>query len=225
MRGSSNTSRGWLLPLDFRTVWLLGSDKLDLDATVLGTTFSRLVVSHWLLLALALGVDAVLLDTLADQVGLHRFRTTHRQLVVVSVRTDRIRVANSDDDLQVDAAEFGDDLIQLCLALRLQNRLVEVEERIKNASQEPTYLMSDVRIIMTFKCFNMNTHKLEQLLHTFFGKACLSIDIFDKNGNRHTPREWFIAPLTIIEQAINYITTGDIIYYKYDSTNEIIIER
>jgi len=102
---------------------------------------------------------------------------------------------------------------------------VEVEERIKNASQEPTYLMSDVKIIMTFKCFNMNTHKLEQLLHTFFGKACLSIDIFDKNGNRHTPREWFIAPLTIIEQAINYITTGDIIYYKYDSTNEIIIER
>lgn len=102
---------------------------------------------------------------------------------------------------------------------------VEVEERIKNASQEPTYLMSDVRIIMTFKCFNMNTHKLEQLLHTFFGKACLSIDIFDKNGNRHTPREWFIAPLAIIEQAIHHIISGDIIYYKYDSTNEIIIER
>ena len=102
---------------------------------------------------------------------------------------------------------------------------VEVEERIKNANQEPTYLMSDVRIIMTFKCFNMNTHKLEQLLHTFFGKACLSIDIFDKNGNRHTPREWFIAPLTIIEQAIHHIISGDIIYYKYDSTNEEIIER
>ena len=102
---------------------------------------------------------------------------------------------------------------------------VEVEERIKNASQEPTYLMSDVRIIMTFKCFNMNTHKLEQLLHTFFGKACLSIDIFDKNGNRHTPREWFIAPLTIIEQAIHHIISGDIIYYKYDSTKEEIIER
>ena len=102
---------------------------------------------------------------------------------------------------------------------------VEVEERIKNASQEPTYLMSDVRIIMTFKCFNMNTHKLEQLLHTFFGKACLSIDIFDKNGNRHTPREWFIAPLAIIEQAIHHIISGDIIYYKYDSTKEEIIER
>jgi hypothetical protein len=49
--------------------------------------------------------------------------------------------------------------------------------------------------------------------------------VFDKDGNRHTPREWFIAPLAIIEQAIHYIISGDIIYYKYDSTNEEIIER
>lgn len=102
---------------------------------------------------------------------------------------------------------------------------VEVEERIKNANQEPTYLMADVRIIMTFKCFNMNTHKLEQLLHTFFGKACLSIDIFDKNGNRHMPREWFIAPLNIIEQAVELIISGNIIYYRYDSENEEILKR
>ncbi len=102
---------------------------------------------------------------------------------------------------------------------------VEVEERIKNAIQEPTYLMADVRIIMTFKCFNMNTHKLEQLLHTFFEKACLSIDIFDKNGNRHTPREWFIAPLNIIEQAIELIISGSIIHYRYDSENEEILKR
>lgn len=102
---------------------------------------------------------------------------------------------------------------------------VEVEERIKNAHQEPTYLMADVRIIMTFKCFNMNTHKLEQLLHTFFGKACLSIDIFDKNGNRHMPREWFIAPLNIIEQAVELIISGNIIYYRYDSENEEILKR
>ena len=102
---------------------------------------------------------------------------------------------------------------------------VEVEERIKNAHQEPTYLMADVKIIMTFKCFNMNTHKLEQLLHTFFGKACLSIDIFDKNANRHTPREWFIAPLNIIEQAIELIISGNIINYCYDFENEEILKK
>ena len=100
-----------------------------------------------------------------------------------------------------------------------------VEERVKNAFQEPTYLMADVRIVMAYKCYNMNPQKLEQLLHNFFGNSCLNIDVFDKDGNRHTPREWFIAPLAIIEQAIHYIISGDIIYYKYDSTNEEIIER
>ena len=100
-----------------------------------------------------------------------------------------------------------------------------VEDRIKNAFQEPTYLMADVRIVMAYKCYNMNPQKLEQLLHNFFGNSCLNIDIFDKNGNRHTPREWFIAPLNIIEQVIQFIISGEIVKYKYDSVNEEIVER
>jgi hypothetical protein len=100
-----------------------------------------------------------------------------------------------------------------------------VEDRVKNAYQEPTYLMAGVRIVMAYKCYNMNPQKLEQLLHNFFGNSCLNIDVFDNDGNRHTPREWFIAPLAIIEQAIHYIISGDIIYYRYDSENEEITER
>jgi hypothetical protein len=100
-----------------------------------------------------------------------------------------------------------------------------VEERIKNAFQEPTYLMAEVRIVMAYKCYNMNPQKLEQLLHNFFGNSCLNIDIFDKNGNRHTPREWFIAPLDIIEQVIQFIISGEIVKYKYDSMNEEIVLR
>jgi hypothetical protein len=102
---------------------------------------------------------------------------------------------------------------------------MSVEERIKNASQEPTYLMADVKIIMAYKCYNMNPHKLEQLVHGFFGRACLNIDVFDINGNRHTPREWFIAPLHVIEQAIHYIIAGAIVKYRYDDVNEKIVER
>src|ERR1035437_7463008 len=98
-----------------------------------------------------------------------------------------------------------------------------VEERIKNAAQEPTYLMAEVRIIMTYKCFNMNTHKLELLLHNFFGSSCLNVDVFDALGNRHTPREWFIAPLDIIEQAVQLIISGEIVKYKYDGEKEEIL--
>lgn len=102
---------------------------------------------------------------------------------------------------------------------------IAVEDRIKNASQEPTYLMADVRIVMAYKCYNMNPQKLEQLLHNFFGNSCLNMDVFDNEGNRHTPREWFIAPLDIIEQAIHFIISGDIVKYRYDSAKEEIVER
>lgn len=100
-----------------------------------------------------------------------------------------------------------------------------VEERIKNAKNDPTYLMSDVQIVATFKCFNLNPQKLEGLLHKFFGSACLNIDIFDNNNKRHTPREWFIASLSIIEKSIELIIQGNILNYKYDSENDLIVSN
>jgi len=102
---------------------------------------------------------------------------------------------------------------------------VDVKERIKNAEKEPTYLMAPVSLVSAFECYNMNPQKFEQLLHKFFGRACLNIDIFDKNGDRHTPREWFVAPLNIIEQAIESILTGDILNYRYDNDTEQIVSR
>lgn len=102
---------------------------------------------------------------------------------------------------------------------------IPVEERIKNARLEPTYLMADVRIVMTYQCYNINPQKLEQLLHTFFGGSCLEVDVFDRNGQRHTPREWFIAPLYIIEQAIKLIRTGEVVKYRYDAVRESIVMK
>jgi hypothetical protein len=93
---------------------------------------------------------------------------------------------------------------------------VPVEERIKNASQEPTYLNAAVSVIAVYQCYNLNPQKLEQLLHTFFGSACLNIDVYDANGTRFTPREWFVAPLEFIEQAVTLLINGEIINYKYD---------
>jgi hypothetical protein len=100
-----------------------------------------------------------------------------------------------------------------------------VEDRIKNARQDPTFLMADVRIVMTYQCYNMNPQKLEQLLHTFFGSSCLNIDVFDQAGQRHTPREWFIAPLDIIEQAVRLIISGEIVQYRYDAEQGGIVGR
>ena len=102
---------------------------------------------------------------------------------------------------------------------------IPVEERIKNAALEPTYLMAPVLIVTAFRCFNMNPQKLEQLLHTFFGSSCLNVDVFDNEGRRHIPREWFIAPLEIIEQAIHFVLSGEIVHYRYDLEKEEIFQR
>jgi hypothetical protein len=100
-----------------------------------------------------------------------------------------------------------------------------VEDRIRNAEKEPTYLMAKVHLVEVFECYNLNPQKLESLLHTFFGKACLNVDVHDKNGKRCTPREWFIAPLEIIEEVINLILTGAIVNYRYDQDSKSIQEK
>ena len=101
----------------------------------------------------------------------------------------------------------------------------EVTERIKNAEKEPTYLMAPVDYIAGWKCYNMNPQKFEQLIHNFFGNSCLEIDVFDEKGKRFTPREWFIAPIEVIEQTIELIINGKVINYKYDAENMTIIKR
>jgi hypothetical protein len=100
---------------------------------------------------------------------------------------------------------------------------IPVNERIKNAMNEPTYLMAPVRIVSVYETYNMNTQKFEQLIHRFFGKVCLNVDIFGDDGKRYTPREWFIAPLNVIEQAIEFIITGEIVNYRYDEKNDELI--
>ena len=100
-----------------------------------------------------------------------------------------------------------------------------VENRIKNAEREPTYLMASVGVEAEYKTYNMNTQKFEQLLHNFFGASCLNIDIFDEKGRRHMPQEWFIAPLQVIDQAIDLIISGEIVNYKFDIPNKQIIKK
>ncbi|CAN6135284.1 Bacteriophage T5, Orf172 DNA-binding [Methylophilaceae bacterium] len=97
-----------------------------------------------------------------------------------------------------------------------------VSERIKNAAKEPTYLMSPVKVEAVYECFNLNPQKFELLLHTFFGESCLEVSVKDLNGKEHKPREWFIAPMRVIEVAVRLLINGEIINYSYNNlTNDI----
>lgn len=102
---------------------------------------------------------------------------------------------------------------------------IDVRERIKNAIKEPTYLMADVEVVSTYKCYNMNPHKFEQLIHRFFAEVCLNVDVFDDNGKRITPREWFVVPFEIIDKTIELIISGEIINFSYDYKLKSLIKN
>ena len=100
-----------------------------------------------------------------------------------------------------------------------------VVQRIKNAEQEPTYLMAPVQIMAEYKTFNMNTQKFELLVHNFLGTCCVNIDILDKNGVRRTPREWFSVPFEIVDNVIKLIISGEVLNYKYDRAKRKIVVK
>ncbi len=76
--------------------------------------------------------------------------------------------------------------------------------------------MADVEIVATYKLSNINRIKLENLIHRIFDQARLDIEIKDRFGNPITPREWFLVPVFVIDQAVERIKDGSITEYIYD---------
>ena len=92
-----------------------------------------------------------------------------------------------------------------------------VDDRIKNAKNEATYLFAEVKKVATYKVYNRNADKLEGLMHRFFANACLDIDLFNEKGQRLNPREWFVVPFEVIEETIQLILNENIVNYEYDT--------
>jgi hypothetical protein len=99
-----------------------------------------------------------------------------------------------------------------------------VERRIANARLDPTYLMADVEIVATYELYNVNRAKLETLIHKVFGAARLDVEIKDRFGQPIVPKEWFLAPLFAVDEAVSRIRDGTITGYVYDpKTAELVL--
>lgn len=92
----------------------------------------------------------------------------------------------------------------------------DVARRIANARLDPTFLMADVEIVATYELYNVNRTRLENVIHRVFGTARLEIEIKDRFGQPVVPREWFLVPLFVIDEAIEKIRDGTITGYAYD---------
>ncbi len=100
-----------------------------------------------------------------------------------------------------------------------------VNRRIANAAKDPTYLLAEVEVIETYKLANVNPVKLEKLLHRFFSKARLDLELKDRFGQGVEPREWFLVPLQGIEEAIKLLKLGTIGDYHYEPAEGRILKN
>ncbi len=91
-----------------------------------------------------------------------------------------------------------------------------LQQRIAGARLQPTFLMADVEIVASYELFNINRAKLEHLIHKVFDPARLDIEIMDRFGRPVIPREWFLVPVFVIDEAVEKIRNGSITEYRYD---------
>jgi Meiotically up-regulated gene 113 len=101
---------------------------------------------------------------------------------------------------------------------------MDVAQRIAGARLQPTFLMADVEVVATYELYNISRVKLEKLIHRVFEPACLHIEIKDRFGQPVVPREWFLVPLFVIDEAVEKIRNGTISDFRYDPKSASLVE-
>lgn len=91
-----------------------------------------------------------------------------------------------------------------------------VESRIAGANKDATYLLADVEVVATYGLHNISRMRLENLFHKLFSAAQIDLTIEDRFGNPVKPKEWFLVPLSIIDEAVHRIQDGSIVDFVYD---------
>lgn len=101
----------------------------------------------------------------------------------------------------------------------------KVETRITNAPVDPTYLLAEVEVVATYKLAGINRTKMENIFHRIFAPAQLDLTIQDRFGNPVRPREWFLVPLHVIDEAVQRIRDGSIANVVYDPMSARLTEK
>lgn len=91
-----------------------------------------------------------------------------------------------------------------------------VESRLTQAAQDATYLLAEVEVVATYRLFNINRSRLEKIFHRLFGAVRLDLTIMDRFGQPVKPKEWFLVPLHVIDEAVQKIKDGSITEFRYD---------
>lgn len=100
-----------------------------------------------------------------------------------------------------------------------------VETRISGAEKSSTYLLAGVDVVASYKVYGVNCQKLESLLHKVFAAAQLDLTIPDRFGHMVKPREWFLVPLNVIDDAVERVRDRTITEFRYDAASARMVRR
>ena len=99
-----------------------------------------------------------------------------------------------------------------------------VEGRIAHAAHDATYLLADVEVVATYKLADISRTKLEEVIHRVFAHAQIDMTITDRFGQPVRPREWFLVPLHVIDEAVQHIRDGSITDLIYDPRTARLVQ-
>lgn len=98
-----------------------------------------------------------------------------------------------------------------------------VEGRISGAENQTTYMLAKVEVVATYKLHNINRVRLEALFHKLFASAQLDVAI-EVAGRTVRPREWFLVPLHVIDEAAQRVIDGSIAEMVYDVRSASLVQ-
>ena len=93
----------------------------------------------------------------------------------------------------------------------------KVETRIADAENQATYLLAPVEIVAEYRLHNINRTRMENIFHRLFSTVQLDLTIEDRFGKPVKPREWFVVPMHVIDEAVERIRDGTITELVYDA--------
>jgi hypothetical protein len=102
----------------------------------------------------------------------------------------------------------------------------EVNRRVADARNDPTFLMAPVEVVATYQLGNLPREKVENLLHRFFEAArAADLSVPDRFGKKVHPREWFFVLPEHVSQAATLLRDGRLHEFWYDPARQQILTR
>ncbi|WP_224067585.1 MULTISPECIES: GIY-YIG nuclease family protein [Vibrio] len=101
----------------------------------------------------------------------------------------------------------------------------DVKERFKEAPNDPAFLMSPAEEVKIIPLKGLDLNSVEAAIHSLFDTVRLEIEVIGNDGRSYKAKEWFIVPITAIEETVSLIQDLTIHMYRYDSETQQLIMR